>query len=124
MRWVKCVGARGDEPGPSARFGHTATCVKSSRFVVVFGGLARGDGDSKGALEDVVVYDARADAWFRPTITTPGTRARISQRMRVSRLIRRYRVRAGRARAVWGRVGARLRRVDVDATVICDDGSA
>jgi len=76
MRWVKCVGARGDAPGPSARFGHTATCVKASRFVVVFGGLARGDGDSKGALEDVVVYDARADAWFRPTITTPGPRAR------------------------------------------------
>ena len=76
MRWVKCVGANGDAPGPSARFGHTATCVKSSRLVVVFGGLARGDGDSKGALDDVVAYDVRADAWFRPNITTPGPRAR------------------------------------------------
>jgi len=75
MRYARCLGANGESP-PSARFGHTATAVKNARFVVVFGGLARGDGDFKGALADVVAYDARADAWFRPRCSQVAPRAR------------------------------------------------
>lgn len=71
MRWSRVDTNNAD--CPVGRYGHSAVIIDAredwgSELIIVFGGIARGNGDEKTLLNDVCVLQVEQLAWIKPTI--------------------------------------------------------